>query len=52
MFDNKLQNGFEFNEYFAPEFISKMNDSSNIYTQENFKIHIVMYGNWVFYFIK
>ena len=35
LFDNKLQNGFEFNEYFPPEFISKMNDSSNIYTQEN-----------------
>ena len=35
LYDNKLQNGFEFNEYFPPEFISKMNDSSNIYTQEN-----------------
>ena len=37
LYDNKLQNGFEFNDYFPPEFISKINDSSNIYTQEKLK---------------
>ena len=38
IYKNKLQNGFEFNDYFPPEFIAKMNDSSsNIYEQEKLK---------------
>ena len=42
--DNKLQDGFEFNDYVSPEFIAKMNDSSNIYSQDKFKN--VYYDIW------
>ena len=35
--DNKLQNGFEFNEYIPPEFINKMNDPQNINNQDKLK---------------
>ena len=37
IYNNKLQNGFEFNDYFPPEFIAKMSDSSNINEQEKIK---------------
>ena len=35
--DSKLQNSFEFNDYCPPEFISKMNDSANLFEQDKFK---------------
>ena len=35
--DSKLQNSFEFNDYCPPEFISKMDDSANLFDQERFK---------------
>ena len=35
--DNKLKNGFEFNEYTPPELINKMNDQLNISIQEKMK---------------
>ena len=35
--DKKLENDFEFNDYISPEFIAKMNDSSNIYDQDKLK---------------
>ena len=35
--DNKLKNGFEFNEYTPPELINKMNDSFDINIQEKMK---------------
>jgi serine/threonine protein kinase len=35
--DNKLENGYEFNDYCPPEFIIKMNDSLNIYDVDQLK---------------
>ena len=35
--NNKLKNGYEFNEYIPPEFINKMNDEQNINIQEKLK---------------
>ena len=36
IYDNKLQNGFLFNDYAPPEFLSKMSESSNFKEKEKF----------------
>ena len=36
IYDSKLQNGFLFNEYAPPEFLSKMSESSNFNEKEKF----------------
>ena len=35
--DNKLENGFEFNDYYPPEYISKMTDTLSIYDSDQLK---------------
>ena len=42
--DNKLKNGFEFNEYFPPELINKMNDNKEIKIQEKILIDVWKLG--------
>ena len=35
--DNKLLNGFEFNEYAPPEYLTKINDPSNLFEKDKLK---------------